>query len=288
LIVMTKNRWRMMTIGVVVSVVLALSAAACSSDDGNGGTAATTAPSTTAAPASLEILVTNDDGVGAPGIDALVQALVAQPDTEVTVVAPATNQSGQGSNTTDGPLTVTDAATASGYPAKAVSGFPADTIIWAIDQGGVALEPDLVISGINAGQNIGPSVSISGTVGAAMAAAARGIPALAASQGLAEPPDYPAGVDEVISWLGLHRDELLAGSATVDVDNLNVPTCPAGTVRGLVDAPVAPDLGERNPLEVDCLSTKNDFVDDVDAFLNGYAVLSDIPVDEGPPTTGQG
>jgi 5'-nucleotidase len=262
-------------LGVALAALLVF-AVACSSDD-DVDSAATTSPTTVVASEPLQILVTNDDGVDAPGIDVLVQALIAQPGVEVTVVAPATNQSGQGGSTTAGPLTVTDASTASGHPAKAVAGFPADTIIWAIDQGGVTVEPDLVISGINAGQNIGPATTISGTVGAAKAAAARGIPALAVSQGLAEPPDYPAGVDEVIAWLGLNRDALFAGTATVDVDNLNVPTCPTGTVRGVVDAPVAAELGERNPLVVDCLSTRNDFVDDVDAFLNGYAVLSVIP-----------
>lgn len=216
--------------------------------------------------------------MGAPGIDALVQALVALPDTEVTVVAPAENQSGTGSNTTPGALEVRDATTASGYPAKAVVGFPADTIIWAIDQGGISVQPQLVIAGINAGQNIGPAVPISGTVGAAKAAVERGIPALAASQGLAETPDYPSGVDEVLSWLGLHRAELASDGApppTV-VENLNVPTCPTGTVRGLVDAPVAADAGGRIATEVDCLSTKNNFVDDIDAFVNGYAVLSEV------------
>ena len=91
------------------------------------------------------------------------------PATEVTVVAPATNQSGTGGQTTPGPLTVTDATTASGYPAKAVAGFPADTVIWALDQGGVTQKPDLVVSGINFGQNLGPAVAISGTVGAAEA-----------------------------------------------------------------------------------------------------------------------
>jgi 5'-nucleotidase len=262
---------RVVSIGVVI---IAAFAASCSS--GGDESSTTVAPPTTAPP-SLQILVTNDDGVGAPGIDALVQGLVALPDTEVTVVAPAENQSGTGSSTTPGRLDVRDATTASGYPAKAVAGFPADTIVWAIDQGGVAVRPDLVISGINTGQNLGPSVEISGTVGAARAAVARGIPALAASQGLAESPDFAAGVDEVVSWLDLRRAELADDDApSTVVENLNVPTCPVGAVRGVVDVPVATDAGGRVATEVDCLSTKNDFVDDIDAFVNGYAVLSDV------------
>ena len=101
-------------------------------------------------------MVTNDDGVGAPGINATVKALAALPDTKVTVVAPLTNQSGTGAKVTPGTLTVTNATTASGYPAKAVAGYPADTIIWAIDDHGIAQRPDLVVSGINFGENIGP------------------------------------------------------------------------------------------------------------------------------------
>ena len=170
----------------------------------------------------------------------------------------------------------TDATTASGYPAKAVAGFPADTVIWALDQGGVSQQPDLVVSGINLGQNLGPAVAISGTVGAAKVAAARGIPALAASQGLADPPDYPSGVDEVLSWLELHRAEVLEGNLPASVTNLNVPTCPTSAVRGVVEEPVAPDAGERNAVIVDCLSTKAEFVDDIDAFINGYVVISNV------------
>ena len=81
----------------VVAAFLALAAllASCSSDDDSGGAADDTVAPTTAAPAeSLRVLVTNDDGVDAPGIDAVVQALAALPDTEVVVVAPRENQSG--------------------------------------------------------------------------------------------------------------------------------------------------------------------------------------------------
>ena len=133
---------------------------------------------------TLSILVTNDDGVGAPGINAVVQGLRALPHTKVTVVAPLTNQSGTGGKTTPGALVATRATTAAGYPAWAVHGYPADTITWAIDQHGISFRPDLVVSGINFGQNIGPLADDSGTVGAARAAVKQGIPALAASQGV--------------------------------------------------------------------------------------------------------
>ncbi|HEX7499692.1 MAG TPA: 5'/3'-nucleotidase SurE, partial [Polyangia bacterium] len=128
----------------------------------------------------MRVLVTNDDGYSAAGIDALAEALWARPDIAVIVVAPSTNESGTGGDTTDGIVNATDALTGSGRPAKAVNGYPADCLKWAVDKQGVSERPDLVISGINLGENVGPSVDTSGTVGAARAAAARKIPALAA------------------------------------------------------------------------------------------------------------
>src|SRR5262249_43909639 len=124
----------------VVVPLLALAAVACSSSSSKS--AATNAPtnapssaaaSTTAPARPLLMLVTNEDGVKAPGIDALVKAAQTIPNSTVTVVAPATNQSGTGSKTTNGPVTVTKTTTAGGYPATSVNGYPADTIIWAID-----------------------------------------------------------------------------------------------------------------------------------------------------------
>src|SRR6202050_533679 len=170
--VLTGFRW----VGVAACVG---SLAACSS----AKTAATTTTTTPPGQRTLSILVTNDDGVGAPGINAVVQGLRALPHTKVTVVAPLTNQSGTGGKTTPGVLVATRATTAAGYPAWAVHGYPADTITWAIAQHGISFRPDLVVSGINFGQNIGPLADDSGTVGAARAAVSRGIPALAASQG---------------------------------------------------------------------------------------------------------
>ena len=164
--------------------LLTAAAALCSCAALSASIAADSAGAASKPSTTLTILVTNDDGVTAPGINATVQALSALPHTKVTVVAPLTNQSGTGAKVTGGTLTVTDATTASGYPAKAVAGYPADTIIWAIDDHGIAQRPDLVVSGINFGENIGPLASLSGTVGAAQTALARGIPALAVSQGV--------------------------------------------------------------------------------------------------------
>ena len=86
---------------------------------------------TTTHPNPFKVLVTNDDGYSSAGIDAAVQVLRFLPNVEVTVVAPATNQSGSGRRTSPGPLTATNQMTASGYPAKAVVGFPADAVLYA-------------------------------------------------------------------------------------------------------------------------------------------------------------
>src|SRR5262249_20932534 len=186
----------------------------------------------------LRILVTNDDGVAAPGIDVLVEALRKQPFVEVTVAAPKTNKTGTGDHTTQdaASLRTSQTTTASGYPAFAVDGFPADSVVWAL-HGGVPLRPDVVVSGINAGENLGSLMFTSGTVGAARTAARLGVPALAISQGNSARPDYPSGARRAVEWMNNHRAELLRArrkpsGPLVDVDILNVPTCKTGAIRG--------------------------------------------------------
>ncbi len=252
----------------------------------------TTPPSATApAVAPLRIMVTNDDGVKAPGIDAVVQALLTLPDVQVTVVAPANNQSGTGNRTTPGNLLVVDSATASGYPAKAVGGFPADTVVWALDQHGVSERPDLVVSGINAGQNLGwVSNELSGTVGAARAAARHGIPAIAASQGLPPtadvPFDFASGATQVLSWITAHRGDLHPGTHAVSFTNMNIPTCPVDhPIRGTLDvAGGTVDDGRPVLAPADCASAvPAPTTDDVDAFNAGFVAVSVLPAPV-PPT----
>jgi 5'-nucleotidase len=230
-------------------------------------------------PATLTILVTNDDGVSAPGINATVQALTALPHTKVTVVAPATNQSGTGAKVTGGTLTVTDATTADGYPAKAVAGYPADTIIWAIDDHGVSQRPDLVVSGINFGENIGPLASLSGTVGAAQTALARGIPALAVSQGVdnGQQPNFSQGAKYLVAWVQAHRKALVAakkGTAAKTNGNLNVPTCVTGHIRGPVTVTLGTTLTGYSIGTANCSSTVAKPKNDVQAFVDGFASLT--------------
>ncbi len=231
----------------------------------------------------LRILVTNDDGVTAPGIGALVEGLRKIPGVKVTVVAPADNRSRTGSTTSPGELVTTKTKTARGYPAIAVTGFPVDTIVHAIDRHGVQHRPDLVVSGINAGPNLGRAANrSSGTVAAAKAAARRGIPALAVSQGTLESgePDYPAGVKQALMWLERHRESLTpkSGKAVeVVLDNLNVPSCGTdGEIRGVVEVPLATsDTDGAAP--PDCASTAEDLPNDIEAFHNGFVTLTQLP-----------
>jgi 5'-nucleotidase len=259
-----------------------LPAAACSDTNNSSSATTTIAAATTTSAASqpdVHVLVTNDDGVGAPGIDALVQGLRGVKGVDVTVVAPATNQSGTGGKTTGAPLTVTDATTASGYAAKSVAGYPADTVVWAVKDAKVTPRPDVVMSGINFGQNVGAATSLSGTFGAAKQAAELGIPALAVSQGLGAQPDYPSGVEFALDWLAMHRTDLAGkggGTTPTTMWNLNVPTCgTTGKPRGVVSVPI--NGGSANPIQPsNCASTVTAPADDVAALAAGFVPLTEI------------
>jgi 5'-nucleotidase len=268
------------TLAVLAALAVAV-VAGCGGDDDDGaapqsGERETTTTAPPEPPQPLEILVSNDDGVGAEGIDVLVTALAALDGVEVTVVAPAGNQTGTGGLTTEGPLTTNEARTASGFEARAVEGYPADTIRVAFDE--LGLTPDLVVSGINEGQNLGPVVDVSGTVGAARAGARRGVPALAVSQGLGQDLDYEVAAGLVVDWIEENADALRAGEVAADiVVNLNVPTCDTGELRGQVEVASA-TTGNAAPPS-DCTSTAEGFTDDITAFANGFAALSEISVE---------
>ena len=128
----------------------------------------------------MGILITNDDGFNSSGIMAAKKAVEGL--TKIQVVAPATQQSGIGhALTLFEPIRVTSVTLSDGDHAFSVSGTPTDAVILGIYQ--LAEEkPELVISGINIGENLGKSeLSTSGTIGAAMEAAVHGIPALSVS-----------------------------------------------------------------------------------------------------------
>lgn len=124
----------------------------------------------------MKILVSNDDGYLAPGIIALADAL--RPIAEIVVVAPDSNRSGSSNSLTlDRPLSVYRADNGFYF----VNGTPSDCVHVALT-GGLAFKPDLVVSGINQGQNMGDDTLYSGTVAAATEGFLFGIPAIAFSQ----------------------------------------------------------------------------------------------------------
>jgi 5'-nucleotidase len=262
---------------VIVSAALALGA--CSDDESSSGTTTTVEETTTtAAPEPLSILVTNDDGIGAPGIDALVNALVELDDVEVTVVAPAENQSGSSDKTTPGGAPYADGQTASGVEGTAVDGFPADSIAVALDD--LGLEPDLVVSGVNKGQNTGPLAFESGTVGAGRAAVRRDIPAIAGSAGLQDDSDYATAVALIVAFIEENRESFVDGSAPADgVHSFNVPDCTAGTVRELLEVPLATEIPEGvNPFESDCsVEVTEEPANDIAALAAGHSALTLVP-----------
>jgi 5'-nucleotidase len=177
------------------------------------------------------ILVTNDDGIGSPGLWAVVEALL--PLGQILVAAPERQWSGCGRcMPTDVTCAVRDAiCTVQGQvvPAYGVDGSPAQAVGLAVLDLAPA-RPDLVVSGANHGANVGTEVTLSGTVGAALEAAAFGIPAIAVSleMDLSQLPcsDATADFGATMHFVrGLARYVLQRGLPhDVDVLNLNVPS----------------------------------------------------------------
>ena len=170
------------------------------------------------------ILLTNDDGLGAPGLESLIE--MAEGLGEVWVVAPEGPQSAQShALTLHKPLRVRG----HGPRRFAVSGTPTDSVFMAVLHL-LPREPDLVLSGINHGPNVGDDVSYSGTVSAALEATIMGLPGVALSHVDARTPDFRDGVKiartvcEKVLAHGLPERVYL---------NLNFPKVPFGEVKGL-------------------------------------------------------
>jgi 5'-nucleotidase len=266
-----------------------------------GGAIAHTASSacyTSSHTTPLEILVTNDDGVDAAGIDTLVEALRLEPNVTVTVVAPKLNQSGSSNQTSPvSELSEEVASTLSGYPATAIastnlspprngSGSPADAVSWAFRNQN--LSPDIVISGTNKGQNIGLFSTLSGTVGAARRARIGGVPAIATSTGgevniLVGPFDFATATSET---LNLFRDWRLGlrNNSVTTVESINIPSCETGfSLRGTIESvltvggciPSNPDIASQS-CDPGIGVPVADGATDVEAFHNGYVSIANV------------
>lgn len=171
------------------------------------------------------IFVTNDDGVHAPGILALVQAM--REIGEVFVAAPALNQSAGGhKKTLRADIPVAKTTLADGTPALSVSGSPADCIALLALNIGEAWPPDLVVSGINRGANMGQDITYSGTVTAALESVINGCPAVAVSLDRRDADnveDYQVAAQTAIKVV---RRVLEKKLPPLTILNLNVPNVP--------------------------------------------------------------
>ncbi len=214
-------------------VVLALAlASAC------GGKA----PATSDGP--LAILVTNDDGIDAPGIAALAAALRSLGT--VTVAAPASDRTGASHGvTSDRPIAVRRTER-QGQTWYAVDALPATCVRLAVEKL-LPGRPDLVVSGINKGENLGTVTFYSATVGAAREAAFLGIPAIAVNLVSGDGADFAEAAAVLVGIVeALGRD----GMAPATLLNVNIPALPRESLRGVrvtrqdTRAPV--DLFERS------------------------------------------
>ncbi len=177
----------------------------------------------------MKIIVTNDDGVQAPGLLALVTALRRLG--EVQVVAPALNQSASGhKKTLFQDIPVSQTALSDGTPALAVSGSPADCIALAA-LGMVEWAPDVVVSGINRGPNMGQDITYSGTVTAALEAAIQGVPAVAVSLAISTATHVEEYEEAARVAVAVTERVIEKGLPPLTILNLNVPVL--APVRGL-------------------------------------------------------
>jgi 5'-nucleotidase len=233
----------------------------------------------------VRVLVTNDDGVHAPGIHALAAAM-AEAGHDVVVAAPNADMSGSGAAI--GRLHVDEHIDVAPYEipglagvrAFAVDGPPALAVM-AARLGGFGDPPELVVSGINPGPNTGRATLHSGTVGAALTAANFGVSALAVSIGVGEPIHWATA-----QALAAAAADWLTGAPPKTVLNLNVPNVPLEGLRGVAWAKLAPfgtvraaiaESGDGR-LQMELRDTGIELPPDTDTALvtAGYAAITAI------------
>src|SRR5919205_2333286 len=187
----------------------------------------------------MRVLLTNDDGIEAEGLQTLRRALLRVPGIELAVIAPDGNRSAFARMiTTRRPLWVQEVDFGDGTVGFATDGTPVDCVrlgkLGLID----GFEPDIVVSGINHGSNLGDDITYSGTVAAAFEGIVLGLPAIAVSQQADHGEmDFRAGR----AW---ERDDFAGAAAFVarlveELERVPIPdgtllnvNCPAGEVAG--------------------------------------------------------
>src|SRR2546425_6395718 len=185
---------------------------------------------------AYRILISNDDGVRAPALPVLADAL--KPIGDVIIVAPVDDQSGiSQALTAVPPIVRTDITLAGGLPAIGLTATPATTIQIAI-KNIVMPRPDLVVTGINTAYNLGTSAYLSGTVGGARQAVMDGVPAIATSMAAtAVTRDLTAAAQQIA---GVVRQVRQHGLPPQTFLNVNIPPMPAGGYKGLQITTQAP------------------------------------------------
>ena len=232
----------------------------------------------------MRILVTNDDGVLAPGLAVLARAMV-ETGHDVTVVAPLGDRSGSGAGI--GPVYLEEgvpfeevALEGIDAPAFGVDAMPAFAVL-AARLGAFGDPPDLIVSGINPGHNTGRAVLHSGTVGAALTAANFGVSGLAVSVGWDEEPRFDTAAlvaAAALPWL--------ADAPPKTVLNINVPGIGIEDVKGVATARLAPFgtvrtaiVGsDQGRLQVELHQTDVRLDDDMDTALvaAGYVAVTSL------------
>jgi 5'-nucleotidase len=184
----------------------------------------------------MRVLITNDDGVQATGLDALRRKLREIPGLEVNVIAPNSNRSATArSITTRSPLWVEEVSFDDGSVGYATDGTPVDCVRFA-ELGLVGERPELIVSGINHGSNLGDDITYSGTVAAALEGIVLGIPAIAISQqSAAREMDFRWGREFDFSVAAALAAQIVRRVAEdpLPADTLLNINCPAGEPTGI-------------------------------------------------------
>jgi 5'-nucleotidase len=184
----------------------------------------------------MRVLITNDDGIQAAGLNALRKELRKNPELEVHVIAPNSNRSATArSITTRSPLWVEEVPFDDGSSGYSTDGTPVDCVRFA-ELGLVGDRPELIVSGINHGSNLGDDITYSGTVAAALEGIVLDIPAIAISQSAgAGEEGLPWGRQFDFSASAAFAAELVKRVAEdpLPADTLLNVNCPAGAPAGI-------------------------------------------------------
>jgi 5'-nucleotidase len=226
----------------------------------------------------LRVLLTNDDGIDAEGLQALRRALVRLPDVRLAVIAPDDNQTAMGRAITfRRPLWVSEIGFADGGVGYACDGTPVDCVRLASLGLVQDFEPDLIVSGINHGANLGDDITYSGTVAAALEGVMLGIPGIAVSQqSTRREMDFRLGISFDFAGAAAFTARVVDRLDDVPLPegtllNVNVPT---GTIRGVEVA----RLGKR------IYRDQLDLVEE-DTGRKLYRIYGDSPVHDDEPGT---